>query len=401
MGPRRNAADPASGSAIVFEQGCGSNVIDVDGNRYVDLAAGFGALLLGHAPPAVLGALAHQSGLLLQALGDVHSSDVRVELMERLARLHAGRAQVILGQSGADAITAALKTAALWTGRPGVVAFRGAYHGLSYGPLALCGLRASYRTPFTAQLNPAVRFVDYPGSDAELGAALERVVDALSDGTVGAVVVEPVLGRGGCIVPPSAFLPALAVEVRRAGALLVADEIWTGLGRTGSWLCSLADGVEPDLVCLGKGLGGGVPLSACVGRAEVMQAWAREEEVVHTATFAGAPLAAAAGLATLQVLEGEHLIRRAHEVGARFRAELRRAMPEEVSVRGRGLMVALGLSDAQGRAAVWASELLRRGYIVSTGGGAREVLVLTPALTIAEELLGEFVSHAVEALQKI
>src|SRR5579859_1691867 len=178
---------------IVYAEGDGSNLIDVDGNRYVDLAAGFGALLLGHRPAVVTRALDEQGRRLWLALGDVFGSDAKLALCERLAALYpAPGARVMLGTSGADAVTAALKTAALATGRPGVVAFEGAYHGLSHGPLAACGLRSSFREPFAAQLNAHVTFVPFPRDDAGLAVAVAAVQRALESGSVGAVLVEPI-----------------------------------------------------------------------------------------------------------------------------------------------------------------------------------------------------------------
>ncbi|HVR21003.1 MAG TPA: aminotransferase class III-fold pyridoxal phosphate-dependent enzyme, partial [Polyangiaceae bacterium] len=304
MGPLPGPAP----SGIVYASALGSNVTDVDGNRYVDLAAGFGAQLLGHRHPTVQRALVLEGERLHQALGDMYPSDAKVSLVERLSRLHPDpAARVILAQSGSDAVTAALKTAALATGRPGVLAFSGAYHGLGYAPLAACGLRASYREPFASQLNAHVSFAPYP---ATLEAEVETLAfarDALSTRAIGAVLVEPILGRGGVLVPPPSFLGELATLAASHGALLVADEIWTGLGRAGSMLRALALGVVPDLVCLGKGLGGALPISAVIGRGVVMQAWRRAEEVVHTSTYAGAPLASATALATLDVLEREAL----------------------------------------------------------------------------------------------
>src|SRR5262245_16420852 len=201
-----SAGAPGSGG-IVYASALGANVTDVDGNRYVDLAAGFGAQLLGHRHPNVQRALVLESERLHQALGDVYPSDAKVSLVERLSRLHPDpEARVILAQSGSDAVTAALKTAALVTGRPGVLAFSGAYHGLGYGPLAACGLRASYRQPFARQLNPAISFVPYPASSEPLEATLGAADEALAVGEIGAVLVEPILGRGGVIVPPPAFL---------------------------------------------------------------------------------------------------------------------------------------------------------------------------------------------------
>lgn len=393
MGPPR---DPSLGtSGIVLSTAQGSNVTDVDGNRYVDLAAGFGALLVGHCHESVLRAMELQGGRLLQALGDVYPSDAKIGLLARLAELHpAKHAQSILGQSGSDAVSAALKTAALATGRPGVVAFSGAYHGLGYGPLSALGLRASYREPFAAQLNPHVRSAPYPAHPADLDESLSKVEQALASGNIGAILVEPILGRGGVVVPPTGFLPGLRRLARQHGALLIADEIWTGLGRTGQWLASVSDECEPDLICLGKGLGGGLPLSACLGSADLMACWSREAEVVHTSTFAGAPLACATALATLDVLRRQRLVERAEEVGTRWLTQLRTALQDEpVEVRGAGLMVGIDVGNLPGGAARLQRRLLERGWITSAGGGPRDVLVLTPPLVVAESLLEAFTAE--------
>jgi 4-aminobutyrate aminotransferase/(S)-3-amino-2-methylpropionate transaminase len=409
MGPPRPtparsgiAADVPPG-AVVFSTAKGSNVVDVDQNVYVDLVAGFGSMLIGHGHGSILRVLELQSARLLQALGDVYPSDAKIALMERLASLHPEPgARVIVGQTGADAVTAALKTAVLATGRPGVLAFRGAYHGLSYGPLAACGLRDSYRAPFAEQLNARVSFVTYPADDVAAAQVLDEARGLLAPGEIGAVLVEPILGRGGVVVPPAGFLASLAQLAREKGALLILDEIWTGLGRAGSMLRSVVDGVVPDVVCLGKGLGGGLPVSACIGTEAVMLAWRREPEVVHTSTFAGAPLACAAAIATLDVLSRERLVARSAEVGARFRDALRAALEGVrgvAAVRGEGLMIGIDLGPRPGVASQAMLRLLERGYLVSTGGGGREVVVLTPPLNIAEPLLTEFVPAAREVLR--
>lgn len=392
MGPR-SAGPPGT---VVYHEASGANVVDVDGNRYVDLAAGFGSLLLGHRPAVVQAALSEQSGRLLQSLGDVHPSDVKIQLLERLAALAPGAGwQGILGQSGADALSAALKTAMLHTGKPGVIAFAGAYHGLSYGPLSLCGLRESYRAPFAEQLNAAVRFVDYPLNDAALEPVLHAVRAELARGDVGAVVFEPILGRGGVFVPPARFAAELGALCRESASLLVADEVWTGLGRSGEWLFSTSQGAQPDLICLGKGLGGGLPISACLGRPEVMAAWSRPAEVVHTSTFAGAPLGCATALATLHALGAERLVERSRRLGEELARDLTRALvalapAAQGVVRGAGLMLGIELGEAGGLALAVQRRLLGQGYIVSLGGGRRESIVLTPPLDIAEPLLEGF-----------
>lgn len=397
MGP---ALPPGPPSGIVYATGRGSNVTDVDRNRYVDLAGGFGALLLGHLHPAVQRVLQLQSERLLQALGDLYPADAKIALLERLTRLYpeAG-AKGILAQSGSDAVSAALKTAVLATGKPGVLAFSSAYHGLGYGPLAACGLRESYRAPFAEQLSRHVTFAAYPSDDATAAASLEQCRARLMQGDVGAVLIEPVLGRGGVVTPPAGFLAELSRLSRERGALLVADEIWTGLGRAGSLLTSVSQGVTPDLLCLGKGLGGGLPISALIGSSGVMQSWRREAEVVHTATFAGSPLAASTAIATLEVLGKERLPERSASLGERYLTALRAALSGSEAVRdvrGRGFMLGIDLGDRPGAASRLMQRLLQAGYITSTGGGRREVLVLTPPLNIDEGVLFGSISVIVE-----
>lgn len=399
MGPAK------AGGGIVYATATGANVTDVDGNRYVDLAAGFGAELIGHGHPGVRRALALQSERLLHALGDVHPSDAKIALCDRLAALHPEPdAQVLVGQSGSDAVSAALKTAVLSTNKTGVLAFAGAYHGLGYGPLSACGLRPSYREPFAAQLNPRVSFVAYPDASERAAAVLDEVARVLATATndVGAILVEPVLGRGGVIVPPPGFLAELGRLAHAHGALLIADEIWTGLGRSGAWLRSVADGAQPDLICLGKGLGGGLPLSAVVGRRSVMAAWRRADEVVETSTFAGAPLACATALATLDALGREKLVERSARLGAAWLAEIAGALREvkRATVRGAGLMLGIDLGAHAGAAIAAVRSLLESGFIASTGGGAREVVVLTPPLTIAERQLEAATAAVIEAVRE-
>lgn len=405
MGPApRDRAIEGDRGSVVLSKGLGSNVFDVDNNRYVDLAGGFGALLVGHCHPSVLRALDIQSARLLQALGDVYPSDAKIGLLERLAQLvPIANAQIVLGQSGADAITAALKTAQLATRRPGVVAFQSSYHGLSYGPLSVTDLRASYREPFAAQLSSHTSFAPYPANPGELDRSLSEVRRLLAGRDVGALLVEPILGRGGVIVPPAGFLAGLRELTREAGALLVFDEIWTGLGRTGQWFAADREGVTPDLLCLGKGLGGGLPLSACVGSREVMAHWRQEAEVVHTSTFAGAPLVCATALATIDLLKRHDLVARAETLGNVWKTRLQERLDPALvtEVRGHGLMLGLEVSRVRGGGSALQRRLLELGYMTTTGGGARDVLVLTPPLVIAPELLEGFDEALEGALREL
>jgi 4-aminobutyrate aminotransferase / (S)-3-amino-2-methylpropionate transaminase / 5-aminovalerate transaminase len=213
--------------------------------------------------------------------------------------------------------------------------------------------------------------------------------------------VEPILGRGGCVVPPPEFLATLRALCDGAGALLVCDEVWTGLGRGGAWLASTDAGVVPDVVCLGKGLGGGLPVSACIGSDRVMAAWAAHGgATIHTSTHFGAPFACAAALATLDALEEGELPERAAAVGERWMSRLRERAGDRGldEVRGRGMMVGVALKGGPGRALAVTRRLLERGWIVLTGGQRGDVLTLTPPLDIDEALLEAFADALRDAL---
>jgi 4-aminobutyrate aminotransferase/(S)-3-amino-2-methylpropionate transaminase len=398
---RRSERSGAPHDPIVWARARGVNVWDADGNRYVDMTAGFGACAVGHGAGAVTRAVHAQADRLLHALGDVHPSDVKVELLARLRALAPwGDARVMLGCTGADAVTAALKTAALHTGKPGVLAFTGGYHGLSYGPLAACGYSEAFRGPFAAQLNPHVVFAPYPGASTALRDAIHAVEQAWgARQDIGAVLIEPVLGRGGVVVPPAGLFAALQALCERRSALLIADEVLTGLGRTGALLHSEQDGARPDLICLGKALGGGLPVSACLGRVEVMAAWGDpDREALHTGTFFGNPLGCAAALAALDLLQQQDLCARAARVGAWFASELRaRAGARVREVRGAGLLLGVELASFEQTLTV-VRALLERGYITVPAGMDGRVLSLTPPLVIEEARLAGFAAALAEVL---
>jgi 4-aminobutyrate aminotransferase/(S)-3-amino-2-methylpropionate transaminase len=330
---------------------------------------------------------------------------VKVELMEALARLSPwADARIVLGSSGSEAVEAALKTALMVTGKPGIVAFEGAYHGLTLGSLAATA-RDHFREPFRERLYPGVRFVAFPdplrtGSDAG-ERALEELAQVLGEGAagaeIGAVIVEPIQGRAGVRIPPPGFLHSLATLTREAGAVLVFDEIFTGLGRTGSLFTCEREEVLPDLLCLGKGLGGGLPLSACMGPREIMDAWpASAGEAIHTSTFLGHPLACAAGLSLLEELSRLDLVRRSAEEGAVLLRALQRGfepVPEVAEVRGRGLFIGIDLAEPTtldpipGAGAAVAEAALKQGVLVLPAGEFGHVIELSPPLTITSRQL--------------
>lgn len=411
---------------IVWARARGSHVWDAEGRRYLDLTAAFGVAAAGHANPAVVRAGQRQMAALLHAMGDVHPHELKARLARELSRvtferwtrttklkgqsskLKAPRAgKVIFGSSGFEAVEAALKTARLATGRPGVIAFEGGYHGLGYGALNATH-REDFRAPFRDQLREFGHFVPFPdcaGCDCagkspgatcgrldQIEAAMRRLFRRHA---IGAVLVEPVQARGGVRVPPPEFLPRLRRLCDAHGALLVLDEIYTGFGRTGAWFACEHAGVVPDLICLGKALTGGFPLSACVGRADVMDAaWPPSTgEAIHTSTFLGHPVGCAMALAQIGEIRRRRLPARAAALGRLLRAELAAvaaALPAHRRglVRGLGLMAGLALPHPDGRtdgaAALRAVQrLLGEGFLLLPEGAEGEVVAFTPPLTIA------------------
>lgn len=364
--------------SILWEEAAGANVRDVDGNVFIDLTSGFGVAAAGHRHPKVVGAVRAQAGRLLHGLGDVQGHPLRVELAERLVRLApVDGAQVFFSISGAEAVEIALKTALAATGRPGILAFEPSYHGMTLGALAVTS-RPEFRQPSAPHLHGYVRRLPFacdPGQAHKV----------LSGREIGCVIVEPIVGREGVLVPPDGWLTELARLCRRHGALLIADEIFTGFGRTGRLFAVDHEDVRPDLLCCGKALGGGMPIAAVLGRRDLFRCWETPGEALHTATFVANPVACAAALAVLDVIDEEDLPARA----ARLDATLRRRLSSRPArtARGRGLLWGIELPSKEA-ARRWTGAALARGVILLAGGPAGRVVQIVPPLTISEELLG-------------
>lgn len=379
----------AGSTAMLWEEALGSNVLDIDGNRYVDLTAGFGVAAVGHRHPAVVSAVKRQADRLLHGLGDVFAHPARVELSERLGRLAPLREpRVYFAASGADAVEIALKTGRLNSGRPGILAFTPAYHGTTLGALQGTS-RSAFRNPFTEPLDKLVHRLPHGVEPEEVRDLLDRQPD------IGTCLVEPVIGREATRWPPPGWLAGLAAACRERKVVLAVDEIFTGFGRCGEWFVS-AD-IGPDLICCGKALGGGLPIAAVLGEKEIMAAWETEGEARHTATFVAHPLACAAALATLDAIESEGLVQRAQEMGRRFghRLEPLRQHPGILDVRGRALLWGVEL-DTPKRAAGLCRHLLERGVIALSGGATGTVLQIAPPLVVTEPQL----DYAADALVK-
>jgi 4-aminobutyrate aminotransferase-like enzyme len=420
--------DPAGDWPIVWERAQGVHVWDADGKKYLDLTAAFGVAAAGHANPRVVRAGQKQMPRLLHAMGDVHPHGLKAELARELSRItferwQHKRGKVIFNNSGFEAVEAALKTAILATGRRGIIAFHGAYHGLGYGTLNATQ-REHFRGPFRAQLREFAHFIPFPVAASNALKKSEplpqsgiscyevekRIRAVFRREKIGAILVEPIQARGGCNIPPPEFLPLLRKLCDEHGALLILDEIYTGFGRTGKWFSCEHSGVEPDLICLGKALTGGFPLSACVGRADVMDAaWpASQGEAIHTSTFLGHPVGCAMAMAQISEIQRLKLCERSAKLGRGLLAELSKVQSLKSKVicqaRGMGLMAGLELRLPNGKPATDSAlraikAMLHCGFILLPEGEHGNVISFTPPLTISESQLRETVAALAEVLK--
>jgi len=363
----------------VLVRGQGALVWDEQGREYIDCVGGHGSANIGHAHPAVAAALAHQAATLVSCPG-IFYNDRRGELLAALAAVTpAGLDRFFLCNSGAEAVEGAFKFARLATGRTGIVATMRGFHGRTMGALSATWER-KYREPF-APLLPGVSHVPYDSVEA-----LDRAITS----ETAAVILEPVQGEGGVRPASPGYLRAAADLCGQRGALLIADEVQTGFGRTGSMFAVEHDDVVPDLLCLAKSIAGGLPMGAIAVNERVAGAITPG---AHGSTFGGGPLACAAALATLGVIEQEQLVQRAAENGAYLLARLGAiASPAVHQVRGRGLMVGVELKE---KVQPYLQALLGRGVLALPAGPT--VLRLLPPLVITREQLDRVVA-AIDAV---
>ena len=380
-------------------RGRGSVVEDLDGNRFLDFAAGIAVNSTGHAHPRVVSAVQAQAAELLHYSASDFYLPIYAATCERLAALapFENPARVYLGNSGAEVVEAAIKLARRATGRVHLVSFLGGFHGRTYGAVSLTASKAKYHAGFGPMLSgvhhaPFGRVADLAWFEDVL---FERLVHA---DDVAAVIVEPIQGEGGYIVPEAGFLSGLREICDRHGILLIADEIQSGAGRTGRMWAVEHEAVEPDMLLTAKGIASGMPLSAMIARAPLLEAW---QAGAHGSTYGGNPVACAAALATLDLLE-EGLTANAAIQGARALSELA-GLPGRFpgvvhEVRGRGLMIGIEL-DTHARAVALELECLRRGLL--TLGAGRSTVRLSPPLIVTADQVDIAVRILGEALEVV
>lgn len=370
---------------LVVARGGGCMLEDVDDNRFLDFNAGIAVNAAGHAHPAVNAAIHAQTDACLHYCSSDFYHPAHADLVERLAAsVPMQPARVFLANSGTEAVEGALKLARNHTKRPNVIAFYGAFHGRSLGSLSLTASKAKYRSSFGI-VTPGSYHAPFAGDNNGLDGAeyIEQVLFArmTEPEDVAAIFVEPIQGEGGYIVPPAGWLAKLRDLCDRHGILLVCDEVQSGIGRTGKmWACE-HDDVEPDIITAGKGLASGLPLSALIARADIMD-WSPGR---HGSTFGGNPVACAAALATLDLVT-DGLADNATVIGDRLMAglrELQTRQPIITEVRGRGLMIGIDVTDHD-TAGVIEQECFKRGLLVLTCG-QRGIRMAPPLVVTADQ----------------
>lgn len=398
---------------LTIERGEGAYLITADGRRYLDFISGYGVTSTGHCHPRVVAAAQAQVGRLIHVSTAVINQTL-LQLAERLVAITPpGLEMMFFHSAGSEAIEAAIKLARFVTGRSGLVAFRGGFHGRTTGALALTSSKTFYRQghePFFPGVHFAPYATPYRYAAAEecahaCLAELDRLfAEEVDPYQVAAMFVEPILGEGGYIDPPPSFLQGLRQRCTQYGILLVADEIQSGVGRSGKWWAVEHAAVVPDLMAVAKGIASGFPLSVLVGRPDMMGQW---PPGAHGTTFGGNPVSCAAALATLAVIEEEGLVENARQRGQQLQDGLRQLQalyPILGDVRGKGLMVGLEFTHPDGSPAAEVVEAIRafhlqQGIILSKCGPHQETIRLAPPLIITAAEVERFLDVFTAALK--
>jgi 4-aminobutyrate aminotransferase len=401
-------------SDLVVDSAEGCRLHTVDGRDVLDMGAGIAVVNLGHRHPAVVAAVHAQVDKLWHTSVTTLNT-VAIRAAEALTRIAPhGLDTVFFCNSGAEAVEGALKLARKATGRSEIIAFRGGFHGRTYGALTLTASKAKYHQGI-GPLLPGVHHVEYPyclrrcppDASGRCGVAAGEEIARLLATTVApsdvaAIVVEPVLGEGGYVVPPAEFLPSLRRICDAHGILLVADEVQSGVGRTGRWFAVDHFGVVPDVLCVAKGFGNGMPIGAVVAPSSLMRAWQAGD---HGTTFGGNPVSCAAAIAVVETMEREKVVERAARLGASAMSRMREWQswaPQLAEVRGLGLMIGLEFLDPSSPAPLpdlvtsVRNRALAADVLLLAAGTDENVIRLSPPLTIAEDEL----AHGLDVLER-
>lgn len=421
---------------IFWKKAIGANVVDVDDNIFIDCTSGFGVSAVGHTNPFVTEAINEQSNQLLHSMGDVFPNNLRVELSKKISEL-VGRnkeSQVLYANSGSECVEIAIKASLLYSHKPGIIAFTGSFHGQTFGALNLTG-HQDIREPFKDYLfSKHVRFVPFPypyraGDNNEQFPSEDVCLNIIeneiqkskfSSSEIGTIILEPIQGCNGYIIPPDSFIKNLYDICKKNKILIIADEIFSGFGRTGKWLAMDYPGISADIVCTGKGLGGGIPISACVASKKIFESFQSSSFLsLHGSTFSGDPLACACALASINQIQSQNLLEASVIKGKKFVDGLNKIKDNSQiigDIRGRGSLIGIEIvkdKKTKEPAPIEASDIvnaaLNKGIItLLTRIPIGNVIGLAPPLIITNkqieyvlEILDECVSSVLKRNQGI
>jgi 4-aminobutyrate aminotransferase/(S)-3-amino-2-methylpropionate transaminase len=415
---RRNEAVSASlGMALpaVITNAGGGILLDIDGNQIIDMGAGIAVVNVGNAAPAVVKRVQDQVASFTHTCFMIAPYEGYIEVCEKLNELTPGKfkKKSALFNSGAEALENAVKIARHFTKRQAVVVFEHGYHGRTNLTMAMTAKNMPYKegfgpfTPEVYRMPMAYPFRSEGNVEHVLDEVIHKIEKEIGTHNVAAIVIEPIQGEGGFIVPPKGFLPGLAKFAKDSGALFIADEVQTGFARTGTWFACEDEGIEPDLITTAKGIAGGLPLAAVTGRAEIM-------DEIHPSglggTYGGNPIACAAALGAIETIQSQNLIKRANELG-KIMVDALNAMkakyPVIGEVRGRGAMIAIELvkpgskepnGDVLGKVVKYAQQ---KGVLFLTAGTYGNVLRFLPPLVISDDLVKDAMSILDEAFANV
>jgi len=370
----------------------GSTIVDIHGKEYIDCLGGYGSFNIGHTHPKVIAAVEKQLHK-MPLSSKILFNEIQGKLAEKLAQVTPGDLQyTFFCNSGAEAVEGALKTARLYTKKTEIISTKNSFHGKTFGALSATG-----REIFTEPCKPLLAgFTHVPFGN------LKALEEAITDNTA-AIILEPIQGEGGIIVPPEDYLPEVRKLCTEKGVLLILDEVQTGFGRTGKMFAAMHYNITPDIMTLAKSLGGGVmPIGAFIARPDIWEVFINSP-FIHTSTFGGNPLACSAGLAAIEVIQEEKLDERAEKLGKYFingLLELQKRYPELISqVRGKGLLIGLELMD-EGIGGMLMSELINRRVIIAYTLNNPKVIRMEPPLVITQDQIDRVLTALDESLEQ-
>ncbi|MEO0231157.1 MAG: aspartate aminotransferase family protein [candidate division WOR-3 bacterium] len=372
---------------------------DTEGKKYLDMTSFFGVMNFGHSPDFILNEIKRMKNTLIHGLGDIFSNIYRVLLAEKICKIIGNDYQAIILNTGSEVCEIAIKTAYLYTKKEYVISFENSYHGLTGFSLSLTDrFQKNFFIPFVYK---KIKRLSFPEDEAKAEKTLDKVKRLIKRFPVSSIILEPIQARGGINLPPFPFIKELASICKREDIILIFDEIFTGLGRTGKMFAYEWFDVKPDIICIGKGIASGFPLSICAGKKDMMNAWKnKEEETLHASTFAGHPLSSFIAIKFLEKLEKFDLKKEVIEKGdyiLNYLKDLKEKYGVLKKIKGKGLLIGIETNLAK---EIWKELLFKQRILTLLEGKELNTVALTPPFVITYSQIDEFFNKFEKVLRK-